>query len=471
MPNTTSDIMYPPTMGNLKILAFIPFHHIFGFVAVFLWYTFFGKTLVFLHELAPKEILMTCQKLRVSHVYAVPLFWDNIATTLKRTAALQGPERAALLEKIIAYRTRKISKAEAGIGASNIALRKLHRQLLGHHIRYCISGGGALSYETLKTINGIGYPLYNGYGLTEVGVTSVELVPDVVQRLKSSIGKPLFKVEYKILPSENDQPLLGELLIKSPTIHRYEIKNGVMVPTVLEDGYFHTGDIALTDASGNYWIKGRIKDIIINPNGENVYPEEIEMHFKSIANVSNCAVLGIPSAGAKEKITLVLELSVKPTPEQLEELKTAIKNVNVTLPGYKQVETTYIIQDKLPISASMKVQKFLIREGLLQQSERFQEIGEARFIDFASFDPDLIDTLLKQVRTLFAAALLLPEASLSDAGHFVNDFGGDSLSYTELISNIEETFAIAFPEEVFGQLASINDFVGEIAKYKTTIKS
>ena len=57
MPNTTSDIMYPPTMGNLKILAFIPFHHIFGFVAVFLWYTFFGKTLVFLHELAPQRNL------------------------------------------------------------------------------------------------------------------------------------------------------------------------------------------------------------------------------------------------------------------------------------------------------------------------------------------------------------------------------------------------------------------------------
>lgn len=471
MPDTTSDIMYPPSLGNLKILAFIPFHHIFGFVAVFLWYTFFGKTLVFLNELSPKEILSTSRRLRVSHIYAVPLFWDNIATSLKRTAAMQGPERVELLEKMIAYKTVKISKAEAGIAGTNIALRKLQRKLLGKHIRYCISGGGALAKETLETINGIGYPLYNGYGMTEVGVTSVELVPEVLQRLKNSIGKPLHAVEYKIQPTDPEKPMVGELWIKSPTIHKYEIKNKDMVPTVLTDGYFRSGDIAECDKGGNYWIKGRIKDIIINPNGENVYPEEIETHFKSIPHAVNCAVIGVPGAATKEKIVLVLELAQSPSTEQLEEIKSAIKGVNVTLPQYKQIESTYLISEKLPLSSSMKVQKFIVREWLASKKEKFTEIGEARFSDFAQYPPELIDGLLKQVRTLFATALVLPESSLSDAGHFVNDFGGDSLSYTELISTMEETFEIAFNDEVFGHLASINDFVGEIAKYKTNQKS
>ncbi len=467
MPNTTANIMYPPSLGNLKILAFIPFHHIFGFVAVFLWYTFFGKTIVFLNEWTPKEIQNTCRKLRVSHVYAVPLFWDNIATNLKRTAALQGPERVELLEKMIAFRTVKISQAEAGIAGTNIALRKLQKKLLGNHIRYCISGGGALARETLETLNGIGYPLYNGYGMTEVGVTSVELVPDVLQRLKNSIGKPLHGVVYKIIPSDPEKPTVGELYIQSPTIHKYEIKNRQIVPTVLKDGFFATGDIAESDKAGNYWIRGRIKDIIINPNGENVYPEEIETHFKSIPHTKNCAVIGISAASARERIVLVLELLSSPTPEQIEAIKTAIKDVNVTLPQYKQIETTYVTTEKLPLSSTLKVQKFILRDWLHTKKDLFQALEEARFSDFDPYPSELIDDLLKQVRSLFSNALVLPESSLSDAGHFVNDFGGDSLSYTELIAQMEETFGITFNDEVFGQLASINDFVIEVAKYKT----
>ena len=79
LPKETKDIMYPEKYGKLKILAMIPFHHIFGFVAVFLWYTFYGKTMVFPSAITPSEIQKVCQKAGVTHVYSVPLFLLAIA--------------------------------------------------------------------------------------------------------------------------------------------------------------------------------------------------------------------------------------------------------------------------------------------------------------------------------------------------------------------------------------------------------
>ena len=194
MDKETNDIMYPKRCGQIKSLAMIPFHHIFGFVAVFLLYTYFGKTLVFPTSNSPTEILSLCQKANVTHVFSVPLFWDALAQGLERKAALAGEEKVNLLKKMVDYNLGKISKEEAGMASWPVAKKTVQKSLLGNKIRFCISGGGYLSKETLNTINGIGYNLYNGFGMTEVGVTSVELTSDMQVRLKGSVGKPLYVV-------------------------------------------------------------------------------------------------------------------------------------------------------------------------------------------------------------------------------------------------------------------------------------
>ena len=302
MGKTTTDIMYPDKMGKVKILAMIPFHHIFGFVAVFLWYTFYGKTLVFPASNAPSDIQYICQKTGITHVYSVPLFWDSLALTITRKAALEGPQKAELLDKMIGYNTGKIDKNQAGIAASRAARDVVQNKLLGNKVRFCISGGGFLSRETLTQINGLGYNLYDGYGMTEIGVTSVELSPIVEVRLKGRIGKPLHGVEYKI----DGDAQSGELLVKSPTVHVREIINGKEQPaTLTEDGYFRTGDIAEKDATGGYYLKGRIKDIIINPDGENIFPDELEIYFKDLPCVTHLCIslLASPKAITSSRLT------------------------------------------------------------------------------------------------------------------------------------------------------------------------
>ena len=103
MGKESTDIMYSKKCGKVKILAMIPFHHIFGFVAVFLWYTFYGKILVFPKSNTPTDILSICQKVGITHVYSVPLFWDSLALSASRKFAMQSEEKQALLNKMIKY--------------------------------------------------------------------------------------------------------------------------------------------------------------------------------------------------------------------------------------------------------------------------------------------------------------------------------------------------------------------------------
>ena len=183
--------------------------------------------------------------------------------------------------------------------------------------------------------------------MTETGVTSVELSARVEDRLKGSIGHPLYGMSYKIVPSQGASEGQGELWVKSPTVHKEEIIGGIRKATVLsEDGYYPTGDIAAVDATGEYYIKGRSKDTIISSNGENVYPDEIEFYFKDVPHVNNAVVVGEKN-GEKEDVVLILELENTVQTSDFPTIKKAIDDINASLPNEKRVSKTLIYKKSM----------------------------------------------------------------------------------------------------------------------------
>lgn len=460
MPEESLDIMYPKKYGPTRILCMVPFHHIFGFVAVFLWYTIFGKTLVFPSSNAPSDILYISQKCKVTHIFSVPLFWDSLAKTINRKMAMEGEDKIAFLDKMIGYNTGRLSADIAGLAANKKAIQFVQNKLLGHHVRFCISGGGFLSKDTLTTINGLGYPLYNGYGMTEIGVSSVELSPEVEIRLKGRIGHPLHGVEYRI--DEKN----GELLVKSDAIHIKEIIGGVEKYTELEDGFFRTGDIVECDAQNGYYIKGRIKDIIVNADGENIFPDELEIFFRDLPKVTNLCVLGIAKKNTKdESVALVLELDNQITEEEVAELQNTVEGIN--LPHGVKIGHIFLSKNKLPLANNMKVKRYVIKKAIEAGSIDYILINAKKDAkSFEGFDDKTINDILIPTREIFSKVLILPLFKIDDSAHWVNDLGGDSMSYVELVRDLQDRFNVVIPEELYGQLASINDFVLEIAKLK-----
>ena len=466
MPKETKDIMYPRSMGKIKNLAMLPFHHIFGFVAVLLWYSFYGDTLVYPASLSPSDIQSICQKAKVTHIYSVPLFWDSLALQVNRKFAMQDQSKQELLKKMIAYNLGEISKEEAGLAASNIARKKVQGIILGSHVKYCISGGGFLSNETLRTINGLGYNLYDGFGMTEIGVTSVELSPDVNVRLLGRIGKPLHGVSYKIEE--------GQLFVKSPTIHVREIIGGKEKVTEFDkDGFFPTGDIAEVDEAGAYTLKGRQKDVIINADGENIFPDELEIFFKELPHINHLCVLGVSKKEKKnaEDIVLVLEPDNSIKEEEIKNLDKLVKEIEPILPHKVKIDAIYLSKGKLPLANNMKVKRFVIRKAIENETGEYLPLNQQGLEKKkVEFDQKTIDEILVPVREIFSKVLVLPAFKIDDDAHWINDLGGDSMSYVELIKELQDHFDISFREETLGVMSCVNDFVYEIALLKKNNK-
>mgnify|MGYP002515360000 FL=1 len=467
MPNETCTIMHP---GKIRNLAMIPFHHIFGFVAVFLWYTFYGKALVYPSSSSNRDVLNAIKIGRCTHIYSVPLFWDAVAQKAQRTIELGNPKNADLLRRMIAYNTGKISKEEAGFASFNFIQNMLRKKILGKDVEYCISGGGYLNAKTLNFINGLGYPLYNGYGMTELGVVSVELSPRVEDRLRGSIGHPLHGVTFKLKSIPGGGKGQGELLVKTPTIHIREIIGGEERETPLDDGYFHTGDIAEKDSTGAYYIKGRMKDVIINSNGENVYPDEIEFYFHNIRHVVNDVVLGIKKKDSSEEdITLIFELDNSVTSDDFPSIIADAKTINATLANEKKVQRFLIYKHSMPLANNMKVKRFVLKDALEKgdmddfydpEGNVTQKKKASRH--FSRYDQKEVERITKGVKNEFASTLMIPLFKIDDEADFGRDLGGDSMSYITLVEDINRSFKVTIPVNLYGRLLTVNDFVEEI---------
>lgn len=461
LADETKDLMYPNTFGKIKILAMIPFHHIFGFVAVFLWFTFYGKTIIYPSSLAPSDILNVCQRVGITHVFSVPLFWDSMTQTLNRKADLMSPKKAKLIKDMIAFNNHEIDKKTAGKAALSLVRKTVQKKVLGCKVRYCISGGGYLNELTNKTINGVGYPLYNGYGMTELGVTSVSLSNDVKERLKGNIGHPLHGIQYKIVSEDPKKPNHGQLFVKSNIIHQREIIGGVEQTTSLDsDGYFATGDIAEMDENGNYYIKGRIKDVIINADGENIFPDELELFFKDIPHVSNLTIFGLKEGNStNEKIVLVIETDMSCKDEDLEHIKEELNDRKTSLPKNGKIDEIYISKNKLPIANSMKVKRFEVKKSIQNNDPNYVSINQKEEKkQIIGFTDNEIDQIREPLRAIFAEVLYLQKGNIKNDSHWINDLGGDSMSYVELLQKSESHFDVKLDENLYGKLATLDDF-------------
>ena len=152
--------------GSLKQLTFLPFYHIFGLTAVYVWFAFFSRTFVRLNDMMPQTIVNTIKRHKVTHIFAVPLFWEKVRDQALSTIKNRGEETYKKF-------TRGLSIAEKigdipllGDLFIKIAFREVRENLFGDSICFLISGGSSVSPEVLKFFNYIGYHLANGYGMT-----------------------------------------------------------------------------------------------------------------------------------------------------------------------------------------------------------------------------------------------------------------------------------------------------------------
>ncbi len=222
-------------------------------------------------------------------------------------------------------------------------------------VRVFISGGAPCPVAIMEKYWARDKILKMGYGLTEVGPNNFYLPEDQVKYKPSSVGFPVFHCDMKIIDNYNvEVPLgeIGELLLRGPHIFsEYWDEPEETQKTIEPDGWVHTGDLAMKDDEGFYFITGRKKDMFIS-GGENVYPTEIEELLYKHPAILEAAVVGISNEkwGEVGKAFIVLKPSKTLTGEEI------LEYLNGKLARYK-IPKEYEFRDELPKSAAGKILK------------------------------------------------------------------------------------------------------------------
>lgn len=164
------------------------------------------------------------------------------------------------------------------------------------HVRSWSAGGAPIPTSLLLKYRARGIDIHYGFGMTETGPTVFLVDQGYPESKLGSVGKPCLHVEVRIVdPQDNDLPAgaRGELLIKGPGVTPGYWQLPDVTAKSIVDGWLHSGDVAMRDADGFYYIVDRVKDMYIS-GGENVYPAEVENVIYQLPQVAETAVIGVP---------------------------------------------------------------------------------------------------------------------------------------------------------------------------------
>ncbi len=471
---TENDRIRP--LNTDKILAFLPFHHIFGFIGSYIWFSFYGAAFIYPKARGPETILEACRNHGVTHILTVPILPNNLVKSIQKKLN-RRPKR----EQLAVYVMMKLSlilqrlNPELGLKAAAKMFKSMLAQLMGDQIKAIICGGSHTSSKTLRMMNALGYFTVCGYGMTEVGITSCESSKDLHKRIVGSIGKPFKYVEYKI----DSEDGVGPLYIRGKAIHSGRLIEGSHCPADIDgEGWLNSEDIGRY-AKGSFWIEGRIKEIIINESGENIYPDELESYFEALPVQNRISVLGTKKDANYEYITLVISIEKTDMNRDVyNKLRNAINTINYTLPIMKKINKVYLTTEPLPTVNGIKVKRKQLRKlietkkidlvELALRNPGYEIIHSGKNGSKAKIENEIYANEYQMVKSdikrAYSKVLDLPEEKINDNAHFIKDLGGDSLSSISLLAKVEEKYKIEIPDSEYYSCSDVNSLSELILK-------
>ncbi|MCR5221500.1 MAG: non-ribosomal peptide synthetase [Lachnospiraceae bacterium] len=408
--------------GELKQLALLPFYHVFGLVAMYLWFGFFSRTFVHLPDLSPKTVQSTILRHGVTHIFAVPLFWEKIYEQAIRTIKDRGEAVERKFNRALALSVKLDRIPPLGKLFKKYAFKEVRENLFGESIRFLITGGSMIEPSILAFFNGIGYRLANGYGMSEIGICSVELDHRAKYLHAGYVGKPLSSLEYRINEG-------GELEVRGKSISHYVMECGFKRTC---PDWFNTHDLAECE-NGHYRILGRKDDLVIGPEGENLNPNLVEAALRTDGIGELCLFQA-------EGPTLLCSVRGDLSEEEFEDLTKRLQEKMIAANLAGKIKKISFTTDPLLGEGEFKCNRRLIREKYRKHA--FRPLS-AETIGKAMKGPD--DPLYEEILLQFAKVLNKNPGEISPQMNFFMDLGGTSLDYFALLNTLRETYGIEFP--------------------------
>ena len=334
-----------------KLVSMLPMAHMYGLAFEFLYEFCAGCHIYFLTRMpSPKIILQAFAEVKPQLVIAVPLIIEKI---IKKNVLpkLETPAMKILLKVPIVSDKIKATVREQIMNA------------FGGNFYEVVVGGAAFNQEVEQFLRSINFPYTVGYGMTECA--PIITYEDWKKFKAGSCGKQVPRMEVKIL-SPDPQNIVGEIVCKGDNVMLGYYKNPEATAEVIDkDGWMHTGDLGIMDAEGNLTIKGRSKNMLLGPSGQNIYPEEIEDKLNNMPYVSESII--IQQADGKLAALIYPDfddafahgLNEKGVEEAME---TNRVNLNTELPAYEQIARIKIYHEEFEKTPKKSIKRFLYQE-------------------------------------------------------------------------------------------------------------
>ncbi len=426
--------------GELKHLVLLPFCHVFGFIAVYMWFGFFSRTFVFPKDLNPDTIQRTVKKHKVTHIFAVPMVWEAVCKAAISKVKERGDKTYKRFTKASSFVN---NHGRLGDTVARRMLTEVREGLFGDSITCMITGGGHIRPETLRFFNGIGYHLLNGYGMTEIGITSLEKSSKRKDVNSGAVGTPCQYTEYSL--EEN-----GILLVKGKTRAARIMQNGTSL-TTNSDEWFNTGDLARVE-NGKYFIEGRTDDLIVLEDGENLNPQLAENQIRVVGIDRLCIF--------KSSANSVTLLASVPGVFQESALKSIYDELSSSLVRIKLdgvVRKILFTHEGLTLPGEFKVSRKKIAARV---SSGAIKIFDPRKID--EHVAELSEGIEAEIASCFAEALGKDISSIGRDDNFFRDLEGTSIDYFALLSIIKNRLGINIISNETEKLSTVGEFADYI---------
>ncbi len=438
------------------LLSVLPLHHTFEFSAGFLMPLMHGASITYLEEIDADNLSAALEDAGITGMIGVPALWQLLERKIYKNISDKGILLERAFEAVVDGNRSLRDKLGASLG--KVAFYPVHKKL-GRRMRLLISGGSALPPETMKTFRGLGFNLYEGYGMTEAApVLTVTRPGD--ELIPGSVGRALPGVDVRI--DNPDASGIGEVVAKGPNVMIGYFENPGATAETIKDGWLHTGDLGRIDADGNLFIVGRKKEMILGPSGENVYPDELEELYGDSPWVKEISVVGLPAGDGAETVAALVvpdyEHGSKDREGVRDEVREHLKKVGKQLPLYKRLKVVHLWDFDLPKTSTRKIK----RKEVIRELERLEKAakGGAELKKLASAAGG---TGTDWVREVIASVSQKKRGDVA-ADTRLDSLGFDSLMFTELAVALEGAGAsLPDPSELTG-LETVGDVEALIAR-------
>ena len=400
----------------LRFLNLLPLSHMFGQAMAMFVPPMLPGTVVFMRGYNPVEIVHQLHSRRVSVLACVPKILDVLRDHILRTVPVA-------------------SEAQADGGPTSVPgrwwrYRDVHR-LLGWKFWCVVVGAAPLDPELEAFWSRLGFLVIQGYGLTETA--PIVTLNHPFNSKRGTVGKPIAGVEVQL----GDD---GEILVRGDNVTSGYYGAPDATAASFSDGWFHTGDIGVLDAEGRLSIRGRKKEVIVTPEGLNVFPDDVERVINLDSTVLDSAVIGETSDG-EERVHAVLVLADDA------DANAVVRRANAGLEDHQKIRGVSVWPaDQLPrTNGTHKLKRREIRHWVASGSA-------ARPVVAAHADATVENVVARfaQGRTVAADTTL-------------DELGLGSLERMELLMALEQQFDVTVDEMAFLAATVVGDLHGLVA--------